>query len=208
MKTTSILLLCATSLLGQEAPPADSPTIPKLADANEEIVKLVAQEQWERGGDMFGGRSLSVAALAEIKTMDIWKNDADRRKKVSQLLATGKIQSARDYFFAALIFQHGDKSQDYLISHMLAETAAAKGQGASSKWLAAASIDRYLWSLQQPQVFGTQFKTLPGAPPTMEPFDRSALSDAMREVWCVISIAEQNQVLEDAQAGSLCGHLQ
>jgi len=77
----------------------------------------------------------------------------------------------------------------------MAVTAVGKGDG-SSKWLAAATLDRYLQSLNQPQVFGTQFRKSGGAW-TMDPYDRTSFSDAIRATWCVIPLEEQESIEKD-----------
>jgi hypothetical protein len=87
----------------------------------------------------------------------------------------------------------------YLLAHVLAVTAVGKGEP-KARWLAAATMDRYLMSLKQPQVFGTQFHQDSGAW-TMDPYDRAAFSDAIRASWCVASQAEQAQILKDIRDG-------
>jgi hypothetical protein len=54
------------------------------------------------------------------------------------------------------VFQHGRDADDYLLAHILAVQAVVKGD-ASSKWIAAATLDRYLQAIGHPQVFGTQY---------------------------------------------------
>jgi hypothetical protein len=173
------------------------PTIPKLNDANPEIVELVAHDQWDRGDDFFGnqqGRPQNKVDWNEVN-----KRDEQRRDAVRKLLAQGKLQTGKDYRFAALIFQHSQDSAGYLLAHVLAVTAVGKGEP-KARWLAAATMDRYLMSLKQSQVFGTQFHQ-EGGTWTMDPYDRAAFSDAIRAAWCVASQAEQDQILKDIRDG-------
>lgn len=65
--------------------------------------------------------------------------------------------SAADYHHAALVFQHGNKSEHYKLAHKFAEKAVELGD-TSAKWLYAATLDRWLLSIGQPQKFGTQFR--------------------------------------------------
>ncbi len=52
--------------------------------------------------------------------------------------------------------QHAPKPEDYLLAHDLCVVAISKGfQGA--RWLAAASLDRFLTNIGRPQRFGTQY---------------------------------------------------
>ncbi len=52
--------------------------------------------------------------------------------------------------------QHGDAADDYLLAHILAVEAIVKGD-ASSKWISAATLDRYLQAIGKSQIFGTQY---------------------------------------------------
>jgi len=126
--------------------------------------------------------------------------DAKRREQVRQLISERKVQSAEDYYYAAFIFQHGQKPSDYLYAHVLAVTAVDKGLH-NAMWLSAATLDRYLHSIQQPQVFGTQFGSLYDSRDDQEPYDRKILSDELREQWCVVSESTQAQILSDMRAG-------
>lgn len=125
--------------------------------------------------------------------------DARRRAQVRQLIAQNKVQTGEDYYYAAFIFQHGQTPQDYLYAHVLATTALGKGF-APAKWLSAATLDRYLRSIQQPQIFGTQFgRGL--ADDDMSPYDKDMLSDKLRRAWCVTSYSEQLKIVENVKSG-------
>jgi len=83
-----------------------------------------------------------------------------RRQNVSMMMELGEIKTKNDLYHAAVIFQHGDEPQDFLTAHRLATLAAIHGHR-TSRWLLAASLDRYLMSLNQGQVYGTQFEFNP-----------------------------------------------
>jgi hypothetical protein len=86
---------------------------------------------------------------------------------------------------------------------VLAVTSVGKGYGIG-KWLAAATLDRYLTTIKQPQVFGTQFfRESTQQNWTMNPYDRSTLSDSERAIWCVVPISEQDRILEEAHVGNM-----
>jgi hypothetical protein len=189
----ALAFLFLPSLLAQGAA---SPTIPDLKDVNPDILKLVIYDQWDRGNDMFGDHH--PASDAKVDWDAVSKRDSERRDAVRKLLADGKLVTGKDYRFAALILQHSPDTAGYLLAHVLATTAVGKGDDA--RWLAAATMDRYLQSLNQPQVFGTQFRQSDGTW-TMEPFDRQAMSDAIRATWCVVPLAEQELALKDLQSG-------
>jgi len=71
-----------------------------------------------------------------------------------------------------MVYQHGKGADDILLANALAVTAIGKGN-LGARWLAAASLDRLVDRLKQPQVFGTQFQRNGDAPWTMEPYNRT-----------------------------------
>ena len=97
------------------------------------------------------------------------KDDAARRQRTHALLTAGQLHSSEDFREAAFIFQHGDTSDDYLLAHTLAMVAVAKGD-AGALWIGTATLDRYLHSIQRPQIYGTQFVTPDNKPVTQEPY--------------------------------------
>lgn len=169
-----LLLVC--SLPAQT--PSQTPTLPKLPDANPEIVQLAVQDQWDRGNDMFGGREI---APPDRHGKSVAERDEERHVAIRKLLADGKVVSGTDFWLSALIFQHSSKASDVMLAHILAVSAVAKGSQ-NGKWLAAASLDRYLWDIGQPQVFGTQFKRDAQGKWTMEPYASQSLSDPERAI--------------------------
>ena len=108
------------------------------------------------------------------------------------MLDSGGVRTALDYWHAAFIFQHGDKPADYLLAHTLAVTAIAKGK-ADAGWIAAATLDRYLGAVGQPQVYGTQYLSRPGQPSSQEPYDRALIGDDQRRAVGVPVLAEQER---------------
>lgn len=131
-----------------------------------------------------------------------------RQKTLRAMLAVGQVTSGDDFLEAAFIFQHGDTADDILFAHILAMEAMARGTS-SAKWIAAATLDRYLQFTKQPQVFGTQYIMDPthpvhvaGAPfpsgRTLEPYNDSFLSDSVRTDFCVPTLAQQKQNMFNA----------
>ena len=200
---SGLLLACLTfcvpslRMLAQQVPSKQSPTIPSLPDVKPEVLDLVAQDQWDRCNDMFGEKHQIESCTIKPSIVE---HDSIRHAKAKELLAQGRIESGREYFFVALLFQHSDNPDELMLAHVLAITAANKGFS-HAKWMAAATMDRYLHTINQPQIFGTQFKMAAGQW-TMEPYSRNAISDALRTQWCVISLADQEKVLKAYQQGS------
>jgi hypothetical protein len=128
---------------------------------------------------------------------------------VRSLIAQGKLLSGEDFSDAALIFQHGLTTEDFLFAHILAMEGLMRGASAD-KWIAAATLDRYLQSLNQPQVFGTQYpgdKAAESAPKpqvdphvlniqrTQQPYNPNLLPDAVRQDFCVPDVTQQQKNL-------------
>ncbi|MBN8732318.1 MAG: hypothetical protein J0L64_17385 [Acidobacteria bacterium] len=136
-----------------------------------------------------------------------WKTvgprDAARRARVRQLIDKGEVRTGLDYERAALVFQHGDTNDDILLAHVLAVTAIGMGNG-EARWLAAASLDRYLHRLGQPQVFGTQLTSKDVTQPagwTMEPYNRNLLAPSLLEANCVPDRRDQTERLDAIHRG-------
>ena len=68
-----------------------------------------------------------------------------------------QLYTGADNYYAAMILQHGEKPEDYLLAHELCIVAISKRE-AKAKWLAAATEDRFLMMIGHPQRFATQFR--------------------------------------------------
>src|SRR3954451_13798212 len=91
-----------------------------------------------------------------ISPEEYYRHGNARRVEIRKLLEEGKITSGEDFSDAALIFQHGQTPEEFLFAHVLALEALIRG-GSAGKWIVAATLDRYLQAVNQPQVFGTQY---------------------------------------------------
>lgn len=118
--------------------------------------------------------------------------DEQRRIRTQALIDAGTLRSGDDFLHAAFVFQHGGKPDDYLKAHLLAMIAVARGKP-EANWIAAATLDRYLQSIGQPQVLGTQFKVSKDGKASQEPYARALLSDPLRQALRVPTLAEQEQ---------------
>jgi hypothetical protein len=125
-----------------------------------------------------------------IDWTSVGKSDAERRLAMMNLLNTGALHTSEDFTWAAFIFQHGSTPNDYLLAHTLAIVAVKKGNG-DTLWIAAATLDRYLQSVKQPQIYGTQFPAPKDLPTTQEPYERSLISDFLRRELGVPPLAAQ-----------------
>lgn len=124
----------------------------------------------------------------------ITRSDADRLALVKQMLANDQVKTAADYFHAALVLQHSPSSTDYLVAHTLAVLCAAD-PATDCLWLSAATLDRYLQSINQPQIYGTQYLHFNHPPVTQQPYAADAISDSIRSKFGVPTLKEQAEQL-------------
>ena len=106
--------------------------------------------------------------------------DEARRKRTLELIRKGLLHTGADFREAAFVMQHGTTSDDYLLAHSLALAAMAKGD-ASAAWIAAATLDRFLWSKNLPQIYGTQFKENANGGRTTQPSNDNLIDNHLRE---------------------------
>lgn len=168
---------------GQSAPVQDNAEIAHLFEADQAVRAAIKPEQ-------FQDRAF-VTRMIEA--------DRVRRDGTGVLLKAGKVRTANDLYRAAFIFQHGSTSDDYLLAHTLALASAAKGK-ADAAWIAAATLDRYLQAIGQKQIYGTQYLNRRETGPTMEPYDRELVPDALRETLGVPVLDKQDARLTTMKA--------
>lgn len=148
--------------------------------------------------EMTGIFDADQAARADPASID-WKQvspaDTVRRRRTQALLDLGLLSSGDDFYHAAYVFQHGDAPDDFLKAHALAVIAIARGRR-DATWIAAATLDRYLQQIGQPQIYGTQFNR-PGTQFTQDPYNRALLSDTVRRASHVPPLADQERQRHD-----------
>jgi len=130
----AVLNLGSIGLSAQRAAPATA--------AVSRVHQLLGEDQSENPGN--------------ISAAEYYRHGDARRAEVRKLLEEGKLTSGEDFSDAALIFQHGQTPEESLFAHVLAVEALIRG-GSADKWLAAATLDRYLQAVNRPQIFGTQY---------------------------------------------------
>jgi len=148
-------------------------------DINGELLALFEADQADRSVENIDWNAVSARATKRLA-------------RVRALLAAGAAKEADDFYHAAMVFQHGETADDFRLAWDNARIAYEKGGGKQAAWLACAAEDRWLQRTGKPQVWGTQFMGVPGKGTsvwTLEPFDRSAKTDAQREVMGVPSLA-------------------
>lgn len=136
------LLLASIFAIGTGAP---APATAQVDNA--ELKKLFDSDQADRNGSAFRTEPGAVAA-----------RDEQRREAALEFVKDGALHSARDYFHAAMIFQHSAQNID--LAHALSTVASyLDPENKQYRWLMAASWDRMLVRRVQPQWYGTQFQS-------------------------------------------------
>ena len=151
-----------------------------------EIHRLRVADQDDRRGIM--GKS-------KAEWNQVTQRDVERRKRTLEIYRSGSLVTGSDFFDAALILQHGDGPEDYLLAHVLCTIAIAKENHADARWLSAATLDRYLQSIQQKQIFGTQYEGDDQKGYTNGPYDSILLTDSVRKALEVPTLEEQKKDL-------------
>lgn len=138
-----------------------------LGSSNSELALMVEEDQFDR--------TEQRKANPEVETQD-----ARRLRQAKKFVKEGKVKTALDYYHAALIFQHGKQAAEYKQAHDLALKALELDPDLrDARWLAAASMDRWLWARGKAQIYGTQMQKVNGKW-TRAPFDEQAVSDSDR----------------------------
>ena len=157
----------------------------RAQDSDQEAVSELLRTLYE---DDQAVRQQDWSALTPEQMGEIRRGDEERRREVLAILADGMLTTGDDHFHAAMILQHGGEPDDYLLSHVLSTVGGFEGHD-TSRWLAAASLDRFLQSIDRPQVFGTQFLQA-GGEWTQEPIDGGLFPDALRQRYGVPALEQ------------------
>jgi len=201
--------LLAVVLLAPSENFAQTPTAeqPRATGAARSIHQLYLDDQTETPAGKPGG-------VSPVTEKEFKEHGAARREQARVLLARREVKTAEDYHDASLLFQHGESADDFLLAHILAVEAVIRGDE-RSKWMAAATLDRYLQAMGKPQVFGTQYPMDPNVPidpkadqhvamykgRTQNPFNNQLLPDSVRLDFCVPDLEHQKQNLATLNSG-------
>ena len=163
------------------------------ANDNAELKHLYDEDQADRQ-PAYAGKPVDIPALA--------RRDDERERRVKELYAADQLRTGPDYYNAAMILQHAMTPDDFLLCHDLCVVAIGKGEP-RAKWLAAASMDRFLVSVGRPQRYGTQYGAArPGFPIRLSPVD-ATVTDRLRMELGVPPLAELKQ--REAKMDALFG---
>ena len=163
------------------------------ATLNAELARLTAEDQKDReAGD-------------KIDWSVVGKRDAARLQRTREIAAAGGLHEADDYFNAALILQHSDKTEDYARAHQWCLKAVELDpELPAARWLGAATQDRWLMNQGKPQLYGTQFKKVNGRWILWEV--DPAVTDEERARWEVPTLAAARKRAEEMNGGTAAPH--
>lgn len=125
------------------------------------------------------------------------KRDTIRHTRVLEMLDSSLVNTGKDYYNAAMIFQHG---LDSIASGMAVEMMkkAITLDSTIDKWLLAAAIDRDLMWRKKPQIYGTQYiKNGPDMPWELYKIDTTVISDKERIEYGVETLKQQKLHVEE-----------
>ena len=145
---------------------------------NSELQKMYNEDQGSR-------------MVNNIDWVVLSKQDKEREKRVYEMIDSGLIVTAKDYYNSAMIFQHGS---DTLASSMAVKymRKAIELDSTINKWLLAAAIDRDLMRRKKPQIYGTQYvKNYGESKWRRYDIDTTQVTDTERKVYHVETLAEQ-----------------
>lgn len=173
--------------------PVPQSVLPQETKDSEELARIYEEDQSDR----------KPSPGQQIDWNIVKPRDKAREAKVKEFYATDQLKSGKDYHRAAMVLQHADNPEDYLLAHELCVIAIYKGVDA--RWLAAASEDRFLRSIGRPQRFGTQSGKTGDSPWSLGEID-SSVEDSHRAKMNVPSlekakerIAKQNEPIEPSK---------
>jgi len=112
---------------------------------------------------------------------EINERDEARRQEILALLARGKVRTAQDYFYSAVIFHHGQTNDHYRTASSLAWIAATLDPKPKYLYETASTWDRMMLKRDQAQWYGVQprldanFKRI-----GIYPINDTAVTDAER----------------------------
>lgn len=115
---------------------------------------------------------------------------SEARQKIIKLVSTKQLTTANDYFHAASVLSLIPDSPTMTLAEKLAQKAdRMQPNHPHARNLAAVTRDRYLWLMNQPQVYGTQIKQDKDKKWTYEPFNPKGVTDQQRADANIPSLA-------------------
>ena len=175
-----ILTLCVIALRSWSTLRSAQAQAPAFKD-NEELARLHREDQDDR----------SPANIKDIDWAKVGPRDKARLARVKALYSQNVLHTGADYYHAAMILQHSDIPEDFLLAHEFCVVAISKGKNdKDTRWLAAASEDRFLMNIGRPQRFATQYRTESITAPLRLYKVDEGVTDELRRALNVPTLAE------------------
>jgi hypothetical protein len=148
---------------------------------NVRIEQLFAEDQDDRRG--FPNTKLSYK--------EINVRDEARREEILGMLKKTEIRTAQDYFYAAVIFHHGQTFEHYRMASSLAWMAhELEPEDSTYAWQTASSWDRMMLKKGRPQWYGVQAHRDDQNRAVLSSIDETAVSDDERARYNVKPLTE------------------
>lgn len=159
--------------------------------------QMYVDDQRERRR-LFGRDGSKSPSLSLIRELEL--HDAERLEALRAYQKGRALRTPEEYYFAAMLLQHGKGSGHFKEAHVLAQKSATGGY-APAYWLAAATLDRYLKSVGRRQKYGTQFYMGKGGVWKMWPYLKKT-TDGERKKMGVESLRELKKFAHRLNRGS------
>jgi hypothetical protein len=127
--------------------PCSDPNV--QAQRSSELQKILKADQADRAWQIEGKNP----TLKNLEKMA--RNDLKRRKRVGEILGEGCFKTIADYKAAFTVYQHGNTPDQFLQAFLWSKQALKMGDDHMKPDIAEA-VDRYLVSLGNKELFGTQ----------------------------------------------------
>ena len=171
--TRSIALAaCALALSAGVALGQKKDSKPSQNEISRELRELYASDQKDQNDE-----SWNEGTGAEFD-----RRQTVRRNRVMEIIEAGMLADLQDWDCAAMLLQHGDTADDYLLAHILSMPCGIADQS-GGRFMCAATLDRFLQTVGRSQIFTTQSGAAdPSVYAPAEPFDDS-MSQAVRALF-------------------------
>lgn len=148
----------------------------KIRENNTELATLFERDQIDH----------RAFRLGELSAQETKTNDEARRTRTYEMLRSGEIQTAQDYFYAAVIFHHGQTFEQYRLSASLAWIAhELEPENTTYAWQTASSWDRMMLKKDRPQWYGVQAHRNDRNQLVLSSIDEKVVSDVERKQYNV-----------------------
>ena len=167
-----VLVACALALSAELAAGQKKDTKPSQKDISRELKELYDSDHKDQEDPNWN----------ETTDLEYSRRQKVRRDRVMEIIEAGMLADLQDWDNAALLLQHGESADDFLLAHILSIPSGMEDTP-FGKFMCAATLDRFLQNCSRPQIFTTQSGAAdPSVYAPAEPFDDS-MSQALRAVF-------------------------